>query len=249
MVGSRKKFITNTILSFHDYLNEIKKAVEQIKQNSNAEFFIFRGQSVDEDLLPKIGRKDYIKPKMNVLEKGIFNEFRRLSIPFIEKTDLSEWEALALAQHHYLPTRLLDWTENPLTALWFAFNEKNADQTKRVVWCFGFNKNDILEQSKMKCFTNDRTIVYQPNHITRRLINQTGWFTCHFYNETKNKYSALNNLRNHWNHLYRIRFANKSEEFRGDVLSQLNTFGINHYSVFPDLEGLSKYLDWKTFQE
>lgn len=248
MVASKRKFQTVEINSFSEFLTEIKNADEIIKTKNNAEYLVFRGQPVNKDLFPKIGRPEYLRNSILDVEKSIFNEFRRLSIPHLDMKSLSNWETLAMAQHHFLPTRLLDWTENPLTALWFAFNEKGSLETERVVWCFGFNKEDILDQLNQDCFSHKKTIVYQPNHITRRIINQTGWFTSHFYSAANNKYSALNNLKKHWNHLYRIVFKNNSEDFRDSILSELNTFGVNYYSIFPDLEGLSLFLDWKTFK-
>jgi hypothetical protein len=75
---------------------------------------------------------------------------------------------LALAQHYSLPTRLLDWTENPLVALWFAFNEIARQETKRVVWCFGVKKENISRQNEPP-FDITRTRVFNPKHITINL--------------------------------------------------------------------------------
>jgi hypothetical protein len=248
MIGSYKHFKSFEVDSFDVFLKAIKSSDESIRTDKEIELIIFRGQSVDENLLPRIGRKKYDKPNKGQIEQRIFDEFKRLYLPHIQNPNLKDWDILALAQHYFLPTRLLDWTENPLVALWFAFYEEKPPANDRVVWCFGFTKEYLLEPNQEEgLFEHKKTIVFKPRHITQRLINQTGWFTSHFYSQENNRFSALNNLSPHWKHLHRISFSNKSDSFRKQILKQLNTFGINSYSIFPDMEGLCYYLEWKTY--
>lgn len=249
MTGSNKEYITKSVNDFESFLKEIKNADAHIRKTGNIENVIFRGQSLDKDLFPKLGRDDYKVDNREEYEKKIFTEFKRLFFPYVDLKNINEWDSLAIAQHHCLPTRLLDWTENPLIALWFAFNEEKKDDTERVVWCFGFEKKSVLKPGDKRIFSQQKTIVYKPRHVTQRITNQNGWFTSHYYRSNKNKYSALNNLKAHWPHLYKITFKNKTEKFRQLIISQLDVFGVNHASIYPDLEGLCRYLDWKTYKK
>lgn len=226
--------------SFEDYVKEICH-IHLALNIHFGDFTIYRGQKEDKPLLPSIARdglptKEVIKKEIN-----IFEEFRRLSYPHLDSriNPDDDWSMLALAQHHRLPTRLLDWTANPLAALWFACIEEKeqGDNSDRIVWMFVIKEHDIIMNIKSP-FNQEKTKVFRPNHITKRITSQNGWFTVHKFDE--DKIIPLD-----------IQFDGRfvryliPENQRFNILNKLDAMGINNYSLFPDLEGLSHYLEWK----
>jgi hypothetical protein len=71
------------------------------------------------------------------VEKVMFRNFRKYAYANADPA-ASDWKWLALAQHHGLPTRLLDWTYSPLVAMHFATNELDKMDKDGVIWMANF---------------------------------------------------------------------------------------------------------------
>ena len=130
---------------------------------------MFRGQSdVTWPLIPSIARMfDKLDgyENWNVFEDDILQRFRKYSTPFINKTPINRFEWMVIAQHHGLPTRLLDWTTNPLKGLFFAV-ENPSHNCDGAVWLFEPNGwwNDLSEINE-KLDILKILAAYFPDHI------------------------------------------------------------------------------------
>lgn len=195
---------------------------------------VFRGQAHTWPLCPKIGREPYLSKSEN--EMQYLSEFIRQARPFSSTTDLDMWEQLALAQHHGLPTRMLDWTKNPLVALWFALNEaRNDDTWKPVVWAL--RGLDFIDKANDTPFSIRRTAIYEPAHITPRIAAQSGLFTVHRRIERLGKFLPLEENKTYAEFLTPIFVDPKSIP---SLVLSLRSCGIHHASIFPGLEGIAK---------
>jgi len=197
--------------------------------NGNATI-VYRGQgSAKFPLVPKIGRlKKQGRPLSAASEKYVLKLFKQRSIPHLISRPTDEWEWLSLAQHHGLPTRLLDWTRNPLVALYFAVAEaSNGDAAVFAFRSTGYVQLD-RNPDPFKVAKVARVI---PSHVSTRIAVQSGLFTVHPQPSEPFASASITKLV-------------VEGEKRRDIKRSLSKLGVDGGTLFPDIDGIARHIEW-----
>ena len=118
---NKASFQLESVNSVSDYTAIVENRLQQIREANSDDKLLFRGQPVDEPLLPKVARiqktlLEWDIPQRHSLhdnEARMLKEFKLRSKPYLTTAPETDWDWLALAQHHGMETRLLDWTFQP----------------------------------------------------------------------------------------------------------------------------------------
>lgn len=212
-------------------VNSFAKLHEVFSRYRKDNRWLFRGHGDPTWILrPKTGRTEFAGTD----DERIFRAWKRRAAEFISLPFDDEWGWLAIAQHHGLATRLLDWTFNPLAAAFFAV-ESSADCDAVV---FAYKCTFIIRPERVSPFNTEGVAKFKPTGVAPRIIRQGGIFTVHGEPER-----ALDEVMASTDELEKIIIPSA---YRKDLTFELSHYGINRATLFPDLDGLSAHINWAT---
>ena len=222
---------------FLDFFHDEKA----LKQNNS---YVYRGHASDSWKLEPTLKRALDDRSSDNIEKDTENTLKAFKKYCLGKrghnpSELSESEWWALGQHFGLNTPLLDWSESPYVAAFFAFSNVQSDTDNVVVWLLSksINEKPCIEKLKEESHLEFLTPYLDEN---ARLINQRGLFVrspnmvC--ISEWVNQIQEGGTID-----LARVLIPSSEKDF---VLDSLDKMNINDFTLFPDLTGSAKYANY-----
>ncbi len=208
--------------------------------------------------LDRLGGTDPPHSKRH-LEAHILRNFARYSRPFLPAAPIDDWELLVIAQHHGVPTRLLDWSYSPLVAAHFATTSavpESACAIWRLDWQRIHRAYDlpalalrIEDVSKVKLLGGKRdftvwdliqdetptfSCLIEPPSLDARIVAQHAAFTV--CTDTARSFEAFLDEQGLTEALTKLVIP---ADAVSHVRDQLDLAGIEERHLFPDLDGVA----------
>lgn len=248
------------ISSWADLQNHLFSNTYDEKLDRHRSSFIYRGMNDGQKTLKtSLARLGGPYPK---LERHLLRNFKKYAHTNV-LSGQSNWNWLALAQHHGLPSRLLDWTYSPYVAVHFALNDLKFYNRDGVIWVLNYVKlnqylpdalKKIISQEESNTFTaemldgacrtleelgnlhhEDFLIFLEPPSLDNRIVNQFALFSLLSNSET-----LLDDwLEDHPQYYSRLIIP---AALKWEIRDKLDQANITERVLFPGLDGLSMWL-------
>lgn len=216
-------------MSDNDFIIKSPSKLHSILIGQSSGSIVYRGVSdaAKHELVPSVGRYKKIQMHKRIdFERKLLQDFKIRAISFCESQPRDDWEWIAISQHHGLPTRLLDWTTNPLVATYFAV--ESCSDTDGALHMLEIEQA-VPAEPKFGPFEIQMIMKLEPSHIDRRFSAQAGIFTIH--PDPFQPMPAA--MTKKW-----IIPANKKKA----IMEHLDSYHINQASLFPGLDGIAGLL-------
>jgi hypothetical protein len=262
-----------SVTGLSDYLDITRKLRERWPEEEKPERrgdeqrLWFRGQRrLEWGLSPKLYREPYNGADENEIRLEFQSQGVQLIPTRVPTGKTAKWDWYFLMQHHDVPTRLLDWTENPLVGLFFAV-EVEGNTSDSAVWALDpwwlnkklrlgiegpmlpdYSESDSYLPELEKAFAGAEVrrllpAAIDPPHVDRRVAAQQSRFLVFGTTQdlTRSKPVKARGAR-----LARIRIRKSARE---RLKRDLDDCGVNFASIYPDLEGLALHIlfRWKKY--
>ena len=198
LTTDKESIMSEEVTTVQDYLLKIlpyqQRAFAQIHRfGIERPAILFRGKKAKQPLVAKISE---LCDKNDITKIISFERERHELLKRRLNLNLSDWDIVALEQHHGIPTRFLDWTSNALTALWFALGREESSYNETglsEVWILETANADFEipedERSPIPHEKGSRTVIFTPQMIDCRIIAQDSYMMRQVY-EQKDKGKA-----------------------------------------------------------